>query len=226
MEKPEKLSREEDANESARDQFAALGRFIQNFEFTVSLLRDDCARLMMGGGRGVSVPSQSHGVHWTMCSLVFHHEIMTARPVAEIWRTLVIEQSRLMQVAGQLTPEGFSVVEGVTTDIHNTFGELIGRRNKIVHASWGIGRWFSEDDFSQLVVEKYSVSKEGFKKREDLPKTFDELMALGDEASRISSKLGRFLQYYIYQSTQIEQFFVKEGKHWLFVPPPESVKTE
>jgi hypothetical protein len=227
MEEPEKLAREppENANESARDQFAALGRFIQNFEFTVSVFRDDCARLIMGAGRGVSVPSHGLGVHSTMCSLVFHHEIMTARPLAEIWRALVIEQNRLMRVTGQLTPQGFSVVEGGTTDIHNTFGEVIGRRNKIVHASWGIGRWFNEDDFSQLVVEKYSVSKEGLNKRDDLPKTFGELITLGDEASRISDKLGRFLQHYIYKPTQIEKFFTKEDKHWIFVPPPDSVKT-
>ena len=225
MEKPKKLSRKvlKKANESARDQFAALGRFIQNFEFAVSVFRSDCAHLLMGGQRGISI-TQSSGVltHWNMCSLVFHHEIMTARPLTEIWRALVIEQSKMLVSAKTLSENGMSVVEGVTTEVHNRFGELADRRNKLVHASWSIGRWMSEDDFTPLLVEKYTINKKGFTRRDDLPKTFDELIALGDEANQISGKLGRFIQFYRYQPSSIEQVFTKTDKTWSFVPPKPS----
>ena len=42
------------ANETARDQFAALGFFIQKFENIVSTLRDHCAKIVQGGNRGIS----------------------------------------------------------------------------------------------------------------------------------------------------------------------------
>lgn len=200
MEKPKRPSRKllKKANETARDQFAALGRFIQNFEFAVSLFRSDCAYILKGGNRGISVTDPKATLtlaHWNICSLAFHHEIMTARPLAAIWRALVIEQGRAMVILSTLSEEVMAVVEGVTTDTHNRFAELIDRRNKLIHASWSIGRWVTEDDLTALLVEKYVVNKKGFSKVDDLPKTFDELIALGDEVSQISGKLGRFMQF-------------------------------
>jgi hypothetical protein len=47
------------ANEHARDQFAALGLFIQNFENVVAALRDHCRDMTMGGQRGILIDTKS-----------------------------------------------------------------------------------------------------------------------------------------------------------------------
>jgi len=215
----------EKANESARDQFAALGRFIQAFEFIVSILRDDCARILAGAQRGVSIiPPTAIAAHWKICSLAFHHEIMTARPLAEIWRALIIEQSRGMVSTAALSKEGMSVVEQVTTSLHNKFTGIIDRRNKLVHASWSIGRWITDENLDALLVEKYSITKNGLKMRDDLPKTFGELMALGSEAADLSTDIGRFTQFYRYHPELIEKVFVKKDTEWTFEPPAQSAE--
>jgi hypothetical protein len=211
------------ANESARDQFAALGRFIQNFEFAVNLLRGDCSHIVMGGQRGITITKPSVTLaHWNVCSLTFHHASMTAGPLAEIWRALVIEQSKAMVLLETLSKNGFSVVEGVTTEIYNKFMPIADKRNKLIHATWSIGRWFTDDDFTPLMVAKYAVNKQGLIKRDDLPKTFEELMALGDEVNQLSGKLARFMQFYRYNPEMMETVFTKADDVWSFSPPKPS----
>jgi hypothetical protein len=50
---PEQPKAQHKANEAARDQFAALGRFIQNFEQIVMGIRLACHRIMLGEKLGV-----------------------------------------------------------------------------------------------------------------------------------------------------------------------------
>jgi hypothetical protein len=66
-------------DEEARDQFAALGLFIQNFENIVAALRGECSRILRGGQLGLpGVDGRIILFHWNICSLPFHHEAMTA----------------------------------------------------------------------------------------------------------------------------------------------------
>jgi hypothetical protein len=145
-----------EADESARDQFAALGLFIQRFERIVSLLRDDCRWILMGGNLGVSITRPSVMVtHWKVCSLPFHHEAMTAGPLVQIWRALVFEHSEALVSLSKLTNGGKAVVVGITAEIEKRFSDVIATRNTIVHATWQIGFWHpDEHDFSTVMVEK------------------------------------------------------------------------
>jgi hypothetical protein len=61
-------------------------------------------------------------------------------------------------------------------------------------------------------------------KRTDLPKSFDDLIKLGDRCSYIFGKLGRFEQFFIYEPQNIELMFKYDKKgdkwrKWNFVPP-------
>ena len=104
----------------------------------------------------------------------------------------------------------------------------LSARNKLIHATWRIGRWAPFEEFSEIGVEKYRVGADGFSKRTDLPKNFNELTECGNRCQRLHSKLGRFLQFFHYQPGDIEKVFeyskaAEKWQKWKFVPPTSIV---
>jgi hypothetical protein len=86
-----KLQRKGD--DAARDQFAALGRFIQSFEDIVSTLRWHCHRIMLGDHLGIANPdSRAMLPWWNITSMIFHCETFTAKSVLDIWRSLLADK--------------------------------------------------------------------------------------------------------------------------------------
>lgn len=219
---PRKMHRK--AQETARDQFAALGLFIQNFEYVVRDLRDHCAMIVQGRNRGVSGGDPKvFLISRSIASLVFHSEVMTARPLLEVWRALMSEECRALTMLSKLSEKGNETALSIAKEVGKEFTALYETRNQIIHASWSIGRWLREEDIKSVLVEKWKVvASRGFEKRDDLPKTFDELMDLGRKAGKLSSKLGRLIQFIHYHPESIEHVFLKVDGEWVFVPPVPS----
>lgn len=209
------------ANAYARAQFAALGLFIQNFENIVATLRSDCRKIVSGGQLGIIYKDPKMLMsHWNICSLPFHHKGMTAQPLLDIWQALMFEQCRGMLILSTISEKGRAITDEIVSEIANEFRDLIGIRNRLIHATWAIGRGLPDDgdDLSRFYVEKFKVNKEGLQQREDLPRSFDELMRLAKQAESIWHKLGGLLQFFIYNPELIEEVFSKSGKKWRFDP--------
>jgi hypothetical protein len=225
--KPNGSESEESPNDHARDQFAALGRFIQNFEHIVSSLRTECSRLVKGGdlGSGV-VPGNVILFYWNICALTFHHDSMTAKPLVDIWQAMVSEQCRALVALSKLSEQGHLISLEIVRDIANDIRALANTRNMLIHATWHIGFWRPGEvgGLSSMHVEKYKVPKSGLQPRDDLPRSFDELMEHGNEAKNLHSRLGRFLQFFIYRPDQIEYVFSKKDDQWVFTPPADGLE--
>ena len=69
-----------------------------------------------------------------------------------------------MMVLSKLSERGNETTVSIVKEIAKEFQDLFETRNRLIHASWGIGRWLSEQDISTLVVEKYQVTKDEFKR--------------------------------------------------------------
>jgi hypothetical protein len=213
------MARTRKADEHARDQFAALGLFIQNFENIVSALRNHCTSMTIGGQRGILIDTVfpiNLLIQHNICSLIFHHEAITARPLLDLWRALIFEQSRALPT---LSVKGNLVLGGVVRQLAREFQELIDTRNRLIHATWGIGRWIpGVHDFDALMVEKYKVGIDGFTRRDDLPQSHNKLMEKSIEAVRFLQILSRFIQLYHWEPNNLEKIFLKEGKKWVITP--------
>jgi hypothetical protein len=217
-----------EANQSAQNQFAALGRFIQSFEGIVGTLRWHSHRIMLGDHLGITNPDTKVLLSWwNITSMIFHYETITAKPLLDIWRSLHAEECIALKRLEILSEEGDKVVKGVSGEIASEFEEIYQQRNRLIHATWRIGRWAPFEEFSELGVEKYKVGADGFTKRTDLPKNFDELMEWGTRCQRLHNKIARFLQFYHYQPKDIETVFAyskaaEKGQRWKFIPPTSS----
>ena len=210
--------RRKSPNLHAREQFAALGLFIQNFENIVATLRGECSRVVRGGDIGTRWGEPKTFLFaWNISSLVFHHQVMTAQPIVEIWQALMAEQCRALVVLSKMSEQDAKTATEIATEIANEFRTLIATRNRLIHATWSIGRWWPNDeDLSIIHVEKHQVHKDGLQRRDDLPRSFDELLRLGKQAQHLWGKLGRFLQFFIYSPEQIRLVFVKSKSGWTF----------
>jgi hypothetical protein len=212
-------------DEQARDQFAALGLFIESFENVVSILRQECSRILRGAQLGLpSVAGKIIVFHWNICTLPFHHEAMTAKPIVDIWQALTYEQTRSLEALSALSPNGNKIVTAIVSDVANDFRDMIPTRNHLVHGTWNIGRPWPENFPKELaggalshhqIVEKYKVTKAGLEKRDDLPNSFDEIIDLAKRNQQILGMLGRFLQLFIYSPAEIENAFAKRDGTWV-----------
>ena len=176
------------ADKRARDQFAALGMFIQNFENVVSVLRTHCRDMLMGIRPRVHVsndPAINRLIHHNICSLVLHHEAITASTIVQIWRSMITENSKTIPT---LTEKGNFTVQEITTQINNQFVKLIQIRNKLLHASWYIGYWPLEHQLQPPIVEKYQVNKSGLQKRSDMPVSFEDIISHTKHAANIHAR--------------------------------------
>jgi hypothetical protein len=208
------------ASETARDQFASLGLFIQNFENVVNALRNDCAHIVQGRNRGLSGGNPKVFVMSSnIASLVFHHENMSAKPILDVWKALMAEECRALCILERLSKKGDETTKAIVKEISAEFRVIYEARNSLVHATWSIGYWFKENDFDTLNLKKWKVSGDGFQQRIDLPTSFDEIVALAKRANKLWGKLGRLSQFFYYHPEAIENVFVKSGKEWIFVPP-------
>lgn len=224
----EERRRRRQARDSAIDQFAALGRFIQKFENILVTLRLHAHRMLMGFELGNKGPDGNIMPHWgQITSLIFHHEAMTAKPLADIWRSLLAEHSRALKKLGKISAEGEDVAREVSSELHAEFVDIYTIRNRLIHATWRIGFWTPFEDVSQLGVQKYVVGKDGLGLRTDLPGTFDELFELGTRCERFRGRLTQFIQTYRFSPEELEKVFIritdaKKGERWKFVPPSSS----
>ena len=96
---------------------------------------------------------------------------MTAKPILDIWRSLLAEQCGALQYLGILSEEGDKIVKAVSGEIAAEFENIYEERNRLIHATWRIGRWAHFEQFSELGVEKYTLGADGFTKRSDLPRS-------------------------------------------------------
>ena len=160
-------------------QFAALGRFVQDFEQMVGSVRFHLIMRLSGNSRG-----EQH-----FARAVFHHQALSAAPLLEIFRCFVAETLELEGDAN--SPDERKVTLEVAAHIDRRYRTLVEARNAILHATWFIG-WAGsgQTDFSEMKGDKWTPASKGLKRKE-LPTSDVELTALSQEATAVKSLIDR-----------------------------------
>jgi hypothetical protein len=174
--------------------YEALGRFVEAFESMVHETRSITIRPL-------SDNKNMH--HHGLIEIAFHHYCMTAKPLFEIFRAIIIqivnvsiEVQEIRKKSGRddyplpivdsfgksvsFIPSDREKFLGVLKTIAKEYGDLMDLRNGLLHGSWFVG-YDSSIDFD---LHKYIVTKEGLA-RVDLPKTTSELLELCDRCENV-----------------------------------------
>jgi hypothetical protein len=160
---------------NVKEQYEALGRFIEAFELMVNGVREGCIALLGG--------------HRHHNEIIFHHKVMTAQPLFEIYRAIFSQQlaqgyypehlGRGYRPAKREWSAGESEkMRGVMNAISAEYDALASKRNALLHATWDIGTATQNDPLAtEFVATKMSVTKMGLA-AVDMPKQAKELRHL------------------------------------------------
>jgi len=174
--------------------YEALGRFVEAFEGMVHETRSITIRLLS---------DNKNMYHRHLIEIAFHHNCMTAKPLFEIFRAIVIQMVGASIEAQELrrksarddwplpiadsfgrpvdfTPSDREMLLGVLKIVAKEYGALTDLRNGLLHGSWFVG-YESSIDFD---LHKYTVTKEGLA-RVDLPENTAQLLEVRDRCNHV-----------------------------------------
>jgi hypothetical protein len=166
----------DDYNKNRQQQYEALGRFVEAFENLVDTFRDTSLKILSKGDD-----------HARLVNIFLHHSALTAKPLFDIMRALIIDFLR-QQPQSEVSIKEREGVAGVLNVIATECQHLWEVRNSLLHGTWKVG-YLSWDDpnSTKFILDKYKPTKTGLRRQEGLPEDAFELMDLGDRCNRAAS---------------------------------------
>jgi hypothetical protein len=161
-----------------REQFEALGRFVQGFEHVVYAIRTGLENRLQQEGANM--------VYFTR--MLFHHRALTAWPLWEMLRSVIYTDASELRA---VVPSDADEFHRALTKIGKEVEALIDARNNILHGTPFIG-WASaeQEDFTEMEIMKWGVSAKGWKQTAT-PKSAADLMALVARCERAANAIRR-----------------------------------
>lgn len=154
--------------QNVREQYERLGRFVDSFEAMVAGVRNNCIRFF-DDGKGKA----------RLAQIVFHHQTMTAKPLFDIFRAIIVQTITDATFAKEhnVLPADIEAFRGILSVASKEYSSLTNLRNSLLHGTWFVG-YVGEDPTSpDFDVFKYTINKEGIA-RVELPRTASELAHL------------------------------------------------
>jgi hypothetical protein len=167
---------------NTREQYEALGRFVEAFEEMVLETRTCCLDLLTFG------LSQQRR---KLVAIPLYYDTLGAKAVFDIFRAVFIEtiSDQEYQTKHGLAEAEVREFSSVLSKINGHYNDLSNRRNDLLHGTWFVGLTSVEDkdgsrfedkDGSRFYVRRLRVSGKGLSEV-PLPTTVTELIALRDQ---------------------------------------------
>jgi hypothetical protein len=164
---------------NTREQYEALGRFVEAFEEMVHEARTCCLLDLLQFGLS---PQQKK-----LVEIPLYYHALGAKAVFDIFRAVFIEtirdeDYRTKHAIAHAEIDKFS---SVLSKINGHYEDLCSRRNDLLHGTWFVGYTSAEDDdSSKFHVHRLRVSGKGLS-AVSLPSTAPELLALRDQCQEV-----------------------------------------
>jgi hypothetical protein len=216
--------------ENVKEQYEALGRFVEAFESMVNETREDCIELLAKDGR-----------HRELIEVVLHHSSLTSKPLFEIFRAVIahiiestiaaqaekekgvvdLDPPLILDAHGKpwcVSTQDREAFFGATKTIADEYTDLANKRNNLLHATWFIGyRGADDPSCAEFYVRKYTAAKRGLETVE-LPKNAAELLGLAKRCE-VTTGWITWLHDCIGGWSKLQERFQREGAKWFLVTP-------
>lgn len=212
------------------EQYESLGRFVEAFERIVHEVRESSVALIERDGR-----------HARLIEVALHHQALTAKPLFDIFRALIIEiiddaiRTEKDEEAGIIDgdpplladahgkPRHFTIKErdtylGVLAALAAEFEDLANRRNELLHATWFVGFVDNDDpNASEFYARKYKTTKAGLTPI-DLPKNASQLKELSTRCEEATNWVAWLHSCIAGEDSILDRFQPHAKKWWLIWP--------
>jgi hypothetical protein len=192
-------------DKNVKEQQAALGRFVEEFELMIHEIREVCIEQLCNG---LGSKEREH-----LIEIAFHHQAMTAKPLYDIMRAIIAE------IVGNRSSFHFAKREqfkSLLGHIENEVTRLYSKRNELLHGTWFIG-FVSRDDphAEKFKIQKFKTSADGLISAKELPKSTPELSKLADRCDDARTWIGH-VDWCIRNEESLSDYFKREEKTWFF----------
>jgi hypothetical protein len=110
---------------NVKEQYETLGRFVEAFELMVNAVRRVCIDLLPHDGN-----------HDHLIEIVFHHQVMTAKPLFEIMRATIAD---LLKNVSHRAHGDRDFFNDLLSFVQKGYDDLVNKRNNLLHGTWIIG---------------------------------------------------------------------------------------
>lgn len=188
---------------NVKKQYEALGRFVEAFELLVRELRIGCMQLIV----------LKEEADDDLLQIVFHHQALTAKPMFEIFRALIVQT---VSSHRHRRHKHLDLYQGLLSHISKRFVDLTNTRNNLLHGTWLMGGRSSQDpNAEKFHLSKFTASKQGLKRLEDLPRTATDLSGLTTECTELMAWIENLnLTLDQVRNVEIPTLFRFQDPHW------------
>jgi hypothetical protein len=196
---------ESNYEKNTKEQYEALGRFVEAFELMVNEVREVCIERIC---TGVGSSEREH-----LVEISFHHQAMTAKPLYDIMRAIIAE---LVNKPTSRHHADNAKIKALLGHIEGEYNHLYNKRNELLHGTWLIGYVSADDpDASEFLIRKYKTSADGLVAAKELPKNAPELLTLRDRCAAVRNWIGH-VDFCLQDGHALSEFFKCDDKTWFF----------
>lgn len=165
------MAESETYHKNTKEQYEALGRFVEGFEAMVDEVRTCSVDI---------IASKLNPFQKTLIAVSFFHPGTTAKHLYDIFIALISKslQSDFFRKDGNIEREDVPLFASVLSQVNSEYEELCKKRNGLLHGTWYVGYQDGADpDSGTFHVSRFSVGGKGLVPL-PMPKTAAELQKL------------------------------------------------
>jgi hypothetical protein len=165
---------------NTKEQYEALGRFVEAFEGMVHEARRDSIDIATQG-----LPPFQKG----LVGIPYFHPAIAAKTIYEIFIAVIAEtlNDQRYRDANNISEAEIRYFSAVISQLSGEYNKLCSKRNNLLHGTWSIGFSHADDpDSATFDIDKYSVGGGGVVPL-SLPKTASDLQELSERCDEVRS---------------------------------------
>lgn len=207
---------------NTKEQYEALGRFVETFELMVDEVRGDCIdRIWEAVTVDTALPfHRDEHRRKQLIEISFHHQNMTAKPLWDIMRSIIAEILAQDTHPYHADRHDFKRLLGF---MEAEYSALYNKRNELLHGTWEIGYVSDADPHSEKFrVRKFKTTADGLVEATGLPQDVSELRDLAHRCDKLRQWIAEVSFCMRKKNWPLSKHFKRDGKAWFHRLRPTS----
>jgi hypothetical protein len=206
-----------------KEQYEALGRFVEAFEAMVDEVRGMCIDRIWDAvtadtGLDLDLDLDQH-YRKGLIEISFHHQSMTAKPLWDIMRSIIAEILTQESSPHHADRDNFKHLLGF---MEGEYSALNNKRNASLHGTWLIGYTSEQDPHGEKFrIRKFKTTADGLIEETELPQDVSELSSLTDRCDKLRNWIAE-IDFCLRKNFPFSKYFKREGKIWFHRLLPSS----
>jgi hypothetical protein len=206
---------------NVKEQYEALGRFVEAFELMVDEVRGVCVDRIWDAVISDTGLDLDIGQHYRkqLIEISFHQQNMTAKPLWDTMRSIIAE---ILSQKNNPHHTDYANFKSLLGHMEGEYSALYNKRNELLHGTWFIGYTSEEDPHSKKFrIRKFKTTADGLAEAKELPQDVSELSSLTKRCDQMRIWIAE-IDFCMRKAKPLSDHFKREGTKWLHRLRPSS----